>query len=157
MPTINLTTGINAPQPIVFDLARSIHFHQLTTHKTNEKAIAGRTKGLIQLGETVTWRAKHLGIYQTLTSKITEMELYSNFTDEMEEGIFESIKHQHLFELKNGKTVMTDNFHYTSPLGILGKLADSLFLKQYLTAFLLRRNSLIKEHAEKENISIKVE
>lgn len=148
MPTIILITKIKAPKKAVFNLSRNIDFHQLSTHKTNEKAIAGKTSGLIELGETVTWRAKHLGVYQELTSKITEMEPYNHFRDEMVKGIFKSIKHQHIFNEEHGFTTMKDIFFYKSPLGVLGKLADSLFLKNYLKQFLIRRNKLIKNTLE---------
>jgi hypothetical protein len=63
MPKIELHTEIDAPIERVFDLARSIDLHMLSTSHTNEKAIAGKTSGLIGLGEWVTWRAKHLGFY----------------------------------------------------------------------------------------------
>jgi hypothetical protein len=62
MPKIELTTHINAPIGRVFDLSRSIDLHMESTKKTGEKAIAGKTSGLIELGETVIWRAKHFGI-----------------------------------------------------------------------------------------------
>ena len=66
MPKINLTTTIDAPIERVFDLARSIDLHKLSTKKTNEEAVNGKTSGLIELGETVTWRAKHFNVYQKL-------------------------------------------------------------------------------------------
>jgi len=47
---IILLTSIKAPIQIVFDCARSIDIHQLSTAKTNEKAIFGRTSGLCELG-----------------------------------------------------------------------------------------------------------
>ena len=72
MPKIHLQTFIKAKKELVFDLSRSIDLHLLSTKKTNEKAIAGKTSGLMELNDTVTWRAKNLGIYQNLTSKITE-------------------------------------------------------------------------------------
>lgn len=69
MPRIYLETRISAPVEIVFDLSRSIDLHKISTEHTKEEAIAGKTSGLIALGETVTWRAKHLGFTQNLTSK----------------------------------------------------------------------------------------
>jgi hypothetical protein len=45
---------------------------------------------------------------------------------------------------------MKDVFDYTSPLGWLGILADHLFLKSYMRAFLMKRNLLIKKVAEAE-------
>ncbi|SHK72282.1 SRPBCC family protein [Chryseobacterium polytrichastri] len=148
MSTIYLQTIINADIQMVFDLARDIDLHQKSTSKTNEKAIQGRTNGLIELNETVTWRAKHLGIYQTLTTKIVSMEMPYQFTDVMLKGAFKSMKHQHIFKQEGKNTIMTDIFEFESPLGIIGKLFNQFFLKNYLTNFLLERNKLIKTTAE---------
>lgn len=73
------------------------------------------------------------------------------FVDEMVFGAFKSFKHQHIFEAKGGETIMTDVFDYVSPCGILGKLADWLFLKRYMTDLLGQRNHVIKEHAENQS------
>ena len=45
---------------------------------------------------------------------------------------------------------MTDIFDYKSPLGFLGKLADKLFLKNYMSKLLKERNRIVKEFAESE-------
>lgn len=149
MPDLHLETTINAPIEIVFDLARSIDLHMLSLEHTNEKAIAGRLSGLVKKGETVTWRAKHLGVTQELTSHITDVELHHFFADEMERGAFKSFRHEHYFEtLENGQTFMRDIFSYTSPLGILGTLADKLFLASYMTRLLEQRNRTLKQVAE---------
>lgn len=148
MSTIYLNTLIKADIHYVFDLARNIDLHQQSTAKTNEKAIAGRTSGLIEENETVTWRAKHLGVYQNLTTKIVRMEAPNQFTDEMQKGAFKSLKHQHIFKYVNGKTLMTDVFEFESPFGLIGKLFNALFLTDYLRKFLLQRNELIKNIAE---------
>jgi ligand-binding SRPBCC domain-containing protein len=148
MTTIHLVTKINASKQIVFDTARDIDLHQKSTATSNEKAIAGTTTGLINCGETVTWRGKHFGFYLTHKSRITAMELYDYFVDEMEEGKFKSFKHQHFFEEKNGSIIMKDHLQYETPFDIFGKLFDVLFLKRHLTQFLLERNKILKETAE---------
>lgn len=151
MPVIKLETKINAPIERVFDLSRSIDLHTESTSKSGEEAIAGRTSGLINLGETVTWRAKHLGVRQTLTSKIVTFERPTHFRDSMIRGIFKRIDHDHFFEqIENGETLMRDLFDYDAPLWILGKIADTLFLDKYMRRFLLERNKTIKEIAEGE-------
>ena len=149
MPTIHLTTFILAKPEVVFDLSRNIDLHQVSTKHTNEIVIAGRMSGLIELGESVTWRAKHFGFVQDLTSKITAFDQPNSFTDEMVKGAFKSFKHEHIFEQKEEGTNMIDIFHYVSPLGILGKIADLLFLKRYMENLLVNRNLTIKEYAEK--------
>ncbi|MFD1553886.1 cell division protein [Putridiphycobacter roseus] len=150
MPRIVLKTEIEAEIHIVFDLSRSIDLHKISTEHTNETAIAGKTSGLIELGECVTWRAKHFGIYQKLTSEITEFKKDEYFSDEMVSGAFKQFKHEHHFKNTNGKTLMTDYFDYISPFGILGRIVDKLFLKKYMTALLDKRNQTIKEFAESE-------
>lgn len=148
MAVIHIETLIKADINTVFDLARDIDLHQHSTSKTKEKAIAGRTSGLIEENETVTWRAKHLGVYQTHTSKIVSMDKPYQFTDIMLKGTFKSLKHQHFFKEKNSYTLMTDRFEFESPFGMIGKLFNKFFLKKYLKNFLLERNAIIKKTAE---------
>ncbi|MDW9382425.1 SRPBCC family protein [Chryseobacterium sp. JV558] len=148
MSRIYLNTVINADIHYVFDLARNIDLHQQSTSTSHEKAIAGRTSGLIEENETVTWRAKHLGVYQNLTTKIVSMEKPVQFIDVMQKGAFKSMRHRHIFKTVNGKTLMTDVFEFESPLGIIGKVFNAVFLTGYLKEFLLKRNEMIKTIAE---------
>lgn len=151
MPVITIKTVINAPIDIVFDLSRSIDLHKISTAHTNEEAIAGKISGLIGMDETVTWRAKHFGITQLLTSKITAFNAPFYFVDEMVSGAFKSFKHEHILKEQDGLTVLTDIFNYQSPYGILGKLADVLFLESYMKGLLLKRNNVVKQFAEDES------
>lgn len=149
MPKIILYTEIKAPLKVVFDLARSIDLHQSSLQHTSEKAVAGRTTGLVEEGETVTWEAIHFGIKQQLTSLITDVQPHSFFADEMVSGAFRSFRHEHHFSVHDkGFTTMKDIFDYESPLGILGHLADFLFLKKYMTRLLEQRNAALKKTAE---------
>lgn len=116
--------------------SRSIDLHKLSTAHTGEEAIAGVTSGLIGLGESVTWRARHVGLWLVLSSRITEYDAPSYFTDEMVSGPFKSFRHEHHFKQQDGKTAMTDIFYYRSPLGILGKLADFYSWKNICGSYL---------------------
>ena len=141
MPCIKIETLIKADIETCFDLARNIDVHQESLKHSGEIAIAGITSGLIELGETVTWEAKHLGFVQHLTSKITELESPNYFVDEMVTGAFKSFRHEHRFEQSSEKdhVVMIDLFHFESPLGPLGKVANEVFLKKYKTEQLIRK------------------
>ena len=150
MPKIILNTLIKADKIIVFDLARSIDLHKISTQNSDETAIYGKTHGLIDLNESVTWRAKHFGVYNTLTSKITAFKAPDFFVDEMVSGVFKSFKHEHHFKDVANGTLMKDVFDYASPFGLLGKLADQLFLRNYMTKFLTERNRVIKDFAESD-------
>ena len=149
MTTIKLTTTIKAPINKVFDLARNIDIHKLSTSKSKETAIDGVVSGLINKGETVTWRGKHFGIYLKHRSIIPEMEIPTYFVDEMLEGRFKKFKHTHTFQETNGGTIMTDKIEYETPFGLVGKLFDTTVLKKYLTHFIKERNVFIKQLAEK--------
>ncbi|MFN7099925.1 MAG: SRPBCC family protein [Flavobacterium sp.] len=148
MTTIQLTTKINAPIEIIFDLSRNIDIHQQSTSKSHETAIDGITSGLINLNETVTWRGKHFGVYLKHKSLISAMEIPTYFVDEMLEGKFKSFKHQHTFIQKNGFVVMEDKIQYETPYSIFGKIFDHFLLKKHLTKFISERNSFIKSLAE---------
>ena len=120
----------------------------LSTASTNEVAVAGVTSGLISLGESVTWRATHLGVRQHLTATITMYNRPQHFRDEMVKGAFKSFKHDHYFQRKGDQTEMRDVFDFEAPLGLLGHLANFLFLKRYMHKFLTIRNETIKTIAE---------
>src|SRR5580704_10770467 len=128
MPVIELFTVIRAPRERVFDLARSIDAHQDSTGGTEERAVAGVTRGLIGMNEEVTWEARHFGVRQRLTVRITAFDRPRHFQDVMISGAFKRMAHDHTFAEHPNGTVMSDRFEFRSPLGILGAIADWVFL-----------------------------
>ena len=148
MPLIHLTTFVEAPINRVFDLARSITLHAKSMESTGEKAIDGVTSGLINLDETVTWQARHLFKERILKSKISAMTFPTFFEDEMLEGDFKSIRHEHHFKPIANGTIMIDLFHFETPCGKLGALVNTIFLTRYLRKLLIGRNQMIKQYAE---------
>ncbi|MDF1695956.1 MAG: SRPBCC family protein [Saprospiraceae bacterium] len=148
MATQQISTPIGADINLVFDLARCAEFHTISAQKTKEEIISGRKEGLLELNESVTFRAKHFGLSFDLTAKITAMDAPHYFIDEMEKGPFKYLKHTHRFESSSAMTIMTDIFEYSSPFGIIGKWVDALFMTKYLTKFIKDRNAYIKLYAE---------
>jgi ligand-binding SRPBCC domain-containing protein len=150
MPIIHLTTFISAPPERVFDLSRSIDLHKKSMVHTGEQAVAGTTAGLIELDETVTWKARHLFKTRVLKVKVTEMKKPQSFTDEMANGDFKRMKHEHHFKQVDNGTILIDLFSFESPYGSLGKIANRLFVNRYIKKLLEHRNNIIKEYAESE-------
>jgi ligand-binding SRPBCC domain-containing protein len=148
MPTIHLTTFIAAPADRVFDLARSIDLHKKSMSHTNEEAVAGTTMGLINLNESVTWKAKHLMKIRILKSQITAMDRPNSFTDEMRQGDFKSMKHQHHFKQIENGTLMIDILEFESPYGGIGRVFNSIYLTRYMQNMIEQRNQVIKDYAE---------
>ena len=150
MTKIKLQSKIKAPIETVFDLSRNIDIHLLSTSQTNEKAVSGKTSGLIELNETVTWKGKHFGIYLKHSSRISEMEFPKYFVDIIEKGHFKSFRHEHYFSEENGFTIMKDQLTYETPFGIFGRIFDSILLKNHMKNFLLKRNAILKNIAENQ-------
>ena len=106
--------------------------------------------GLLQFGDSVSFRARHFGVWQTLTSKITAYQAPAYFCDEMQRGAFKRMRHEHYFEPTSAGTLMRDVFDYTALLGWLGRVADKLVLENYLRRFLTLRGEALQQLAETE-------
>jgi len=148
MQTIRIETFIAAPPERCFDAARDLDLHLKSMAHTGERAVAGRTSGLIELGEEVTWRARHFLITQHFTSKITAFDRPRYFQDAMQRGAFRSFVHDHVFKARDGGTTMTDVLTFAAPLGILGRIAEAVVLRRYMTRLLEARAKIIKEAVE---------
>lgn len=148
MPKFTLHTEIAADITTCFDLARSIDFHKESLRHTEEIPISGKTTGRIALGEWVSWEAKHFGIVQYFTTKITEFEAPHYFKVEMAYGAFKSYTHKHSFVKEGVSTVMIDEVSFKSPYGALGRLVNIVFLKRYMVRLIKRRNTHLKLRAE---------
>ena len=146
---IELETRIAAPPERCFDFARDLDLHLRSMRHTGEHAVDGRTSGLIEFGEEVTWRARHFGFELEHTSRITAFDRPKHFRDSMVSGRFQTFEHDHFFELESGTTLMRDVLEFESPFGILGAVVDELVLVGYLTRLLKERNRAIKADAEK--------
>ncbi|MGC2618320.1 MAG: SRPBCC family protein [Acidobacteriaceae bacterium] len=147
MVRLEEVTIIRAPIGRCFDLSRSIELHMRSTVRTGEVAVAGVTSGLIGLGAEVTWRARHFGVTQTMTVRITAFDSPHHFQDRMVRGAFRFFKHDHWFVERDGMTEMRDVLRFAAPFWILGVLVEPL-LRGYLRRFLRERNSVIREMAE---------
>ena len=148
MTRIRLETDIDAPIERVYDLARDLDLHARSMAHTNERAVGGRTSGRIELGETVTWRARHFGITWSLTSRITIADPPTRFVDQQERGPFRSFRHEHRFEPRPGGTRLVDEWIHVAPFGPLGRLVDRLVLARYMRRLLETRNRALKAEAE---------
>jgi ligand-binding SRPBCC domain-containing protein len=146
--TVAVETWIRGGLEECFDAARDLDLHVSSMADTDEKAIAGRTSGLIGLGEQVTWRARHFGVYQDFTSKITAFERPHYFQDRMLRGAFASFTHDHYFISHRGGTNMKDVLVFEAPLGMLGRFAEKIVLRSYMERLLRSRAELVKQAVE---------
>ncbi|MFI7588556.1 cyclase [Spongisporangium articulatum] len=151
MPSIRLTTDVPASPKACFALSLSVDAHTASMRDSGERAVAGVTSGVMELGDTVTWRARHFGVPFTMTSRISAYDAPFRFVDEQVSGPFGHWYHEHLFETSVQGTRMVDVVDFSSPLGMVGRLVDRLFLTRYMTGLLEQRNRwLVEELARTE-------
>ena len=148
MPIITIETLVQASPECCFDAARDLDLHVASMAHTAERAVAGRMTGLIERGEEVTWEARHFGVRQRFTSKITAFDRPRHFRDAMTRGAFRSFVHDHFFAPVDGGTRIRDVLEFSSPFGIIGRIVDRLILTGYLRRLLLRRNEVVRRALE---------
>jgi ligand-binding SRPBCC domain-containing protein len=151
--TVTVELWIDAPVERCFDAARDLDLHVTSMQHTSERAVGGKTTGLIELDEEVTWRGRHFGVTQHFTSRITAFDRPHHFRDEMQRGAFRSFVHDHFFVRENGGTNMTDVLIFSAPLGVVGVLAEKLFLRRYLERLLTTRAEAIRAAVEQTRVS----
>jgi ligand-binding SRPBCC domain-containing protein len=125
-----------------FDVSLDVDLHLESFKDSEESIFGGMTSGEMALGDTVTWRARHFGIWWTMTSTITEYERPHRFVDEQKKGPFKSFRHVHVFEASDdGSTLMIDSVEFAAPLGVLGRIAEKVALERYLPNLIELRNA----------------
>ena len=85
------------------------------------------------------------GIPLNWVSEIKEVNAPVYFMDEQRKGPYKFWQHQHYFKAIEGGVEVTDIIYYKNPLGILGTLANILFIKKKLRKIFEYRFKRIEE------------
>lgn len=150
LTAIIVETQINAPPEICFDLALDVKTHAESAAFSGERVVEpGKLAGHLELGDLITFEGKHFGIRQRFTAKIVEVDRPRRFVDEMVHGAFERLRHVHEFHPRDSGTLMRDLLHWDTPLGLLGLIADRLFLERHMRWFVATKQQRLKEIVER--------
>ena len=122
--------------------------HDIETVPTVIRVVGGVEEGKMKLGDDVTWRAKHLGINWTMTSKIAEIDRPNRFVDEQGRGPFRRFRHVHAFDADAAGTIMRDHIEFDAPLGPIGDLVERVILGSYLQKLIVERNEYLRDELE---------
>ncbi|MCX3061426.1 SRPBCC family protein [Streptomyces beihaiensis] len=146
MPYFEIVTVIAAPPERVFETSLDVEVHSRSMAKSSERVVGGRTRGVLSLGDTVTWQARHFGLTWRLTSRITAYDSPGYFVDEQDAGPFGRWRHAHHFEPDGaGGTVMKDVIDFASPFGLLGRVVDRTVLDRYMRRLISTRNAYLAD------------
>ena len=146
MRRLILVTSVAAEPDVVFDLSTDLDLHQASMRRSRERAGGGRTAGHITLGESVTWRARHLGRWWTMTSRIDAFERPISFTDTQVRGPFGAYRHEYRFTAIGDRTAMIDIVDVAAPFGAFGRPVERL-VAWCLERLLTERNEVIAKAA----------
>lgn len=140
------TTYFEADPATVFDASLDVDFHKASFAETGEEIVGGITSGSMALDDTVTWKAKHFGLWWEMTTKISSYDRPRFFVDEQVDGPFKTYCHEHHFAADRGGTAMRDVVEFAAPLGPLGIIAERLALRRHMEALIDLRNLQLGDH-----------
>lgn len=138
---------IHAPIERCFALSTSVEIVQQELHL---KPVAGRTKGLVALNDTVRWQGWKLGFWQYHVSLIDGFGPPHFFRDRMIEGRFRSFEHEHFFEVTPEGTMLRDELRFSLPFGVPGRLVARWILLPHIRNLMRRRFLNLKRIAESQ-------
>lgn len=144
MIRFQLATRVEAEPQRVFDASLDVGLHTASMSGAREEVVAGVTDRVLALGDTVTWRARHFGVWWRMTAEITACEPPGYFVDEQRRGPFRYWRHEHRFAAYGKGTVMYDSVEFAAPFGSVGRLAEVLVLRRYLARLIGERNRYLQ-------------
>lgn len=97
-------------------------------------------------GQIISYKVSPFpGVKISWVTEITHVVENKFFVDEQRFGPYRMWHHEHHFEEKDGKVLMVDKVSYKIPLGILGHIAQSLFIKNQLKGIFEFRKKALEE------------
>jgi hypothetical protein len=148
MPTIHLTNFIAQSAEIVFDLVRHVGVQRDAFSDYHQEAVAGTRFGLLESGETITWRARHFFRDRLIRFRIEEMTKPERLFLEQAMGPFLHFRHERYVKPCENGSILIDLVQYEWKHGSLGQLADRFYLRRYLEKILNIHIDAIRKAAE---------
>ncbi|MFM7671049.1 MAG: SRPBCC family protein [Bacteroidota bacterium] len=148
MYTIHLTTFISQSADIVFDLGRHVGLQRDAMSDYQQEAVAGTRFGLLESGETITWRARHFFQNRLMRLRVLEMIAGDRLILEQAMGPFQSFRQERYVKACENGSILIDLVHYEWKQGRLGQIANQLFLGRYLEKMLNLHIEAIRRSAE---------
>lgn len=150
MPTIHLTTFVEAPIERVFDLSRNTSVIKAFLQNRKEVIQVSAGDVLVDSGDTISYQAKHFGKTRIVTTRIADIHRPLSFNEEQVKGDLKSFRHQHHFKEANNGTFVIDIIDYEAPRDLIGGWLARWSMKEYLEHFVQQRNAMVRQYAESE-------
>jgi ligand-binding SRPBCC domain-containing protein len=123
------------PRNLVKMTPASMDFRIISTHHGTD----------IYPGQIIEYKLRPVaGISVYWMTEITHVKLHTFFVDEQRKGPYALWHHQHHFKTIPGGVEMTDLVHYRIPFGIIGKIANTVFVRKKLERIFQYRRKVIE-------------
>lgn len=99
----------------------------------------------MEAGAVIDYRLHYRGVPLGWTSQIEVWEPGREFVDRQLRGPYGLWHHRHRFSEAAAGTVIEDEVHYAAPFGVLGELAQPLFVKRDLRRIFDYRQQAVRE------------
>ncbi len=86
-----------------------------------------------------------LSIPMTWVTEITHVKNKLFFVDEQRIGPYKMWHHEHIFEIQNNGVLMKDIITYVPPFGLLGRIANILFIKKRINYIFDYRKKILDQ------------
>jgi ligand-binding SRPBCC domain-containing protein len=122
----------------------------ITPKRMNFKILSISGGDKMHTGQIIKYKITVLPLVRMYwETEIIEVKEYFSFTDVQREGPYLYWSHKHSFHEVNNGIEMIDELEYALPLGVLGKLAHSLFVEQEVKSIFSYRFNVLEEHFKK--------
>ena len=123
------------------------NLNNITPKEMNFRVISKHHGKNIYAGQIFEYKVSPvLKIPMYWMTEITHVVPHVYFVDEQRKGPYAFWQHQHHFRVIEGGVEMTDIVHYRNPLGIVGKLANLLFVQNKLKQIFEHRFAEVEKH-----------
>ena len=149
MPTFSIKTVQKIPVDIETSWAffsNPANLQVITPKNMGFKVLSKHHGDKVYPGQIIEYNVSPLlGIPLYWMTEITQVKDKEYFIDEQRYGPYQLWHHQHHFKIIEGGIEMTDIVHYRNPLGFLGTIANSLFVKAKLIQVFQFRFKVVEE------------
>ena len=131
--TLEVTQFLKITLPEAWDFFSSPgNLSKITPEQLGFKITSG-TPARMYTGQIITYKVSPFsGVKTNWVTEITHVAEGRFFVDEQRFGPYRMWHHEHHFEVQVNGVLMTDRVSYKLPLGFLGRIAHSLFVKNQL-------------------------
>ncbi len=148
MTKFNKSIIINCPKEEAFEFHTDTNNLKLITPPGIKVEILS-IKLPLELGSEIKLRVTQFGLLSnTWHIKLTDYIKDKLITDTQQSGPFHKWIHRHKFEGSEGTCTMTDEIEYELPFGVLGRIADKVFVSGLIKKQFEFRHKVTKQLLE---------